>query len=326
MGQREGFIKGGLLEKILPFLKSKWWLLLILFSIVGPLALGTFWVHVATEVLIMALFAMSFNILYGHMGQLSFGQAAFFGVGAYGAAMMMTKTGAPFLVCLLAGTLVGGLWALITGFLCIRLAGIYFAIMTVVVSQSTFYIIFNWYSFTGGDNGIQGLLPPPVLQGPFAYYYFSLAIVIAAIIVYRVIFNSPFGLSLYCIRDNIDSSIFVGIKVRRHMHIAFVMAGIYAASAGVLFAPFKRSVVPHMCDWTTSGNAVFMGVLGGVYHLGGPILGAVVWTFLDAFVTGFTEYWPIIIGLILLLVILYMPGGILGLLEQRFRRSRHSTR
>jgi branched-chain amino acid transport system permease protein len=314
-------------EKIFAFLKSKWWLPLVLaISIVGPLGLGTFWVHIATEMLIMAVFAMSFSLLYGHTGLLSFGQAAFFGLGAYGAALMMTKTAAPFLVCLLVGALAGSLWSFVTAYLCVRFVGMYFGVMTTVVCQSTFYVIFNWYGFTGGDNGIQGLLPPPILQGPLAYYYFSLLIVIAAVIMYCVILNSPFGLSLRCIRDNTERSIFVGINVRRQIHVAFFVAGIYASTAGVLLAPFKRSVVPHMCDWVTSGNAVFMGILGGVFSLGGPIVGAVVWTFLDAFVTGFTEYWAIIIGCIILLVILYMPGGILGQLEQKFMELKHSRK
>jgi branched-chain amino acid transport system permease protein len=217
------------------------------------------------------------------------------------------------------------MWALITGYLCIRVAGIYFGIMTAVVSQSTFYIIFNWYSFTGGDNGIQGVLPPLILQGALEYYYFSLAVAIAAVVGYCVILTSPFGNSLRCIRDNMERTVFIGINIRRHMHIAFVVAGLYAATAGVLLAFFKRSVVPQMCDWITSGEAVFMGVLGGVYSLGGPMLGAIVWTFLDAFVTGFTEYWPMIIGFTLLLTILYMPGGIFGLLQQKVPFLRPST-
>jgi branched-chain amino acid transport system permease protein len=290
--------------------------ILVVVTLALPLGLSQFWVHVAVEILIMSLFAMSFTLLYGWVGQLSFGQAAFFGAGAYGVALMATKTSAPFFVCLLVGVLLGGLLAFVTGFLVVRLAGIYFAIMTVVVSQATFFIFFNWYDFTGGDNGIQGIFPPGILKDPYAYYYFSWCIVALALVLYYRILSSPFGNSLRSIRENMERATFIGIKVRLHMHIAFVIAGVYAALGGVLFVPFKRSVVPQLCDWVSSGNAVFMGILGGVYSIGGPIIGALAWVFLDAFVTGYTEYWPVIMGSIILLVVLYLPSGLAGLFKK----------
>jgi branched-chain amino acid transport system permease protein len=295
----------------------KKWILTVgvggLFLALGWL-LGDYWVQIANEALIMVLFAVSFSLLYGYTGLLSFGQGAYFAMGAYGFALALTGLNWPFPLCLLLGIVAGGLWALITGFVCVRLSGIYFGIMTVVIAQATFYIIFQWYGLTGGDDGIQGLRPPGFLAHPRGYYYYTLAIVAATFWGYFRLVNSPFGLSLKCIRENMLRATFVGLDVRKQRLKVFVAAGVISAIAGVLYAPFTRSVVPQMADWLTSGKAVFMGVLGGVYHILGPLVGAVVWVFLDAFVSGFTEYWPLIIGLIIFLIVFFMPGGLMGLL------------
>lgn len=285
----------------------------IVFVVLGSV-LGEFWVKVATEAVIMVLFATSFSLLYGQTGLLSFGQGAFFAMGAYGFALSMTRLEAAFPLCLLIGVVSAVLWAWVTGYLCVRLAGIYFAIMTVVVAQSTFYIIFQWYSFTGGDNGIQGLVPPGILQEPRAYYYFTLAVAAAAYYAYYRLLTSPFGLSLRSIRENTVRAGFVGINVRKHTLKAFVLSGFFAGLSGVLFAPFTRTVVPQMADWMASGKAVFMGILGGAAHLLGPLVGALVWVFLDAFVSGFTVHWPLIIGVLVFLVVFFMPGGLMGLI------------
>ena len=277
--------------------------------------LGDYWIQIATEAMIMVLFAMSFSLLYGHTGLLTFGQGAFFAMGAYGFALTLTKLGWPFPLCLLSGVVAGALWATCTGFICVRLSGIYFGIMTVVVSQATFYIIFQWYSLTGGDDGIQGLAPPGFLMDPQGYYYYTLIVVVATVLGYLRLVNSPFGLSLKCIRENMLRSTFVGLDVRKQRMKAFVLAGSIAAIAGVLQAPFTRSVVPQMADWLSSGKAVFMGVLGGAAHVLGPIVGAAIWVFLDAFVSNYTIHWPLIIGFIVFIIVFFMPGGLMGMLS-----------
>ena len=305
-------------------LKSRWTVYLIVGVILVVLGqvLGDFWVLISSEALIMVLFAISFLLLYGHTGLMSFGQGAFFGVGAYGVALAMTRLHAPFLICLLIGVAAAGVWAWLTGYLCVRLAGIYFAIMTVVVAQTTFYVIFQWYGFTNGDNGIQGLLPPEILRNPRNYYYFTLIIVSGAFVAFHRIVNSPLGLSLRCIRENMVRSASVGIGVRGHMHKAFILAGIYAGLSGALFAPFNRSVVPQLADWLTSGQAAFMGILGGPQHVLGPVVGAIVWVFLDAFVLGITVYWPLVIGIIVFFIIFFMPGGLMGTVNSYLAKSR----
>jgi branched-chain amino acid transport system permease protein len=288
------------------------------------IVLDSFSIQVLTEALIMSLFAMSFALLYGHTGLLSFGQGAYFAVGAYGFALALTKLQLSFFPCIFIGIVVAGVWAWIMGYLCVRLSGIYFAIMTVVVTQSTFYILFQWYSVTGGDNGIQGLLPPEFLTNPRIYYMFVIVVVGLASAVFYLIVNSPFGLSLKCIRENAVRSSFVGVRVRAHMHKAFILAGLFAGLAGILYCVHTRHVVPQMANWQSSGNAVFMGILGGAASPLGPFLGSLLWVPLDAFVSGFTERWPLIIGLILFLITYFAPGGLMGIVSLYLaRRRRH---
>jgi branched-chain amino acid transport system permease protein len=305
-------------DKALPETTLKgtgWTVAVLVLAVVLGLLLSEFWLQACTEAIIMTIFAMSFALLYGHLGLLSFGQGAFFGIGAYGLALAMTKFGLSYWGGALIGLAVAAIWAWLMGFLCIRLLGIYFGIMTTVVSQVTFYIIFQWYSFTGGDNGIQGIYAPGFLREPKFYYFFCLALAAGAFGLYRIILNSPFGLSLRCIRENIVRASSVGINVKNHIHIAFVIAGLYAGLAGILYAVFNASIAPQMADWTQSGQAAFMGVLGGASTLLGPLLGAIIWILLHTFVAGFTEYWPLVIGIIVFSIMFFMPGGVMGLVN-----------
>jgi len=302
--------------------RSKWWMLLLLAVLLFiPTRAGEFWIHVATEMAIMSLFALSFNLLFGYTGRLSFGQAAYLGVGGYALVLTYQHSDMGFLMCSIIGVLMGGFWALMTGYLITRLSGIYHAIMTIVVAEATFYITFEWYSFTGGPNGLQ-ITPPAFLQDSLHYYLYSLVIVIPAIVGFWFLVNSPFGRSLKCIRDNPDKTPYIGIPMQKHVLIGFVIAGVYAALAGVLWTPFNRGISPWYCTMMKSGDAVFMSVVGGVYTFAGPILGAVIWTFLDVFISHLTEYWPLAIGCVMLLIVLFMRGGILGTLEDRLRGSR----
>jgi len=307
-------------------MKRYWWIgLIFVGASILPLAVEEFWVHVAIEILILGLFAVSFNMIFGYMGQLSFGHAAFYGVGAYATGMLMVKTSIPLPICLAASMIAAGACAVIVGYFCVRLTGIYFAILTLAFGQLIYYIIFQWYSFTGGDNGLQGIVPPQMLFGATAYYYFTLFIVGAALIAMWYIIRSPFGYTMRAIRDNTERTRFIGINVRRYMLINFVVAAMFAGLAGGLLGPFNRSISPDLCDWHQSGVPVFMTVIGGTLGFLGPLIGSVIYTFLMAFVTGFTEYWPLVIGSIIILVVLFVPGGVLGLVGERAKiyRSKH---
>jgi branched-chain amino acid transport system permease protein len=302
--------------------------LLLLAAAIGvPWLPGEFWTHVGTEVLIFGLFAMSFNLLYGYMGQISFGHAAFFGVGAYATAMLFTAlkgadgqiSVAAFLLSLLVGPPIAALAALIVGFFCVRLVGIYFAILTLAFGELLFYIVFSWYSFTKGDDGIQGLLPPPFFQDSTHFYFFTLAIVAASAAVMWRITESPFGYAMRTLRDNQRRAAFLGTNVRSHMLANFVIAGAFAGVAGALWGPFSRSVNPSLLGWGESGIAVFMTLIGGAGTFIGPMLGSVVYTMLQAVVKMYTVYWPLTIGTIILMIVLFAPGGILGLIDKRIR-------
>jgi branched-chain amino acid transport system permease protein len=299
-------------------MKRYWWLgLIFIGALILPLVVGEFWVHVAIEILILGLFAVSFNMIFGYMGQLSFGHAAYYGVGAYATGMLMVKASVPLPICLVVSMIAAGICALIFGYFCVRLTGIYFAILTLAFGQLMYYIIFQWYSFTGGDDGLQGVIPPDFLFGAPSYYYFTLLIVTAALIAMWYISKSPFGYTMRAIRDNADRTRFLGINVRRYMLINFVVAAMFAGLAGGLLGPFNRSIAPDLCNWHQSGVPVFMTVIGGPLGFLGPMIGSVIYTFLMAFVTGFTEYWPLVIGLIIIFVVLFVPGGVLGLVEER---------
>ena len=301
-------------------MKKYWWLgLIFIGALILPLVVGKFWVHVAIEILILGLFAVSFNMIFGYMGQLSFGHAAYYGVGAYATGMLMVKASVPLPICLVASMIAAGICALIFGYFCVRLTGIYFAILTLAFGQLMYYIIFQWYSFTGGDDGLQGIVPPDLLFGANAYYYFTLCVVAAALIAMWYISRSPFGYTMRAIRDNADRTRFIGINVRKYMLINFVVAAMFAGLAGGLLGPFNRSIAPDLCNWHQSGVPVFMTVIGGPLGFFGPMIGSVIYTFLMAFVTGFTEYWPLVIGLVIIFVVLFMPGGVLGLAEERVK-------
>jgi branched-chain amino acid transport system permease protein len=297
-----------------------WWLgLIFIVMLLLPLFIGVFWVHVAIEILILGLFAVSFNMIFGYMGQLSFGHAAYFGVGAYATGLLLVKTSVPLPVCLAVSMVTAGLFALVIGYFCVRLTGIYFAILTMAFGQLLYYIIFQWYSFTGGDDGLQGIVPPEWLISASAYYYLTLFIVIAALIVMWFISESPFGYTMRSIRENADRTRFIGINVRKYMLINFVVAGMFAGLAGGLLGPFNRSIAPDLCNWHQSGVPVFMTVIGGPLGFFGPMIGSVIYTFLFAFVTGFTEYWPLTIGLVIVFVVLFIPGGVLGLAQSKLK-------
>jgi branched-chain amino acid transport system permease protein len=301
-------------------MKKTWWLgLLFLMTLFLPWIVGEFWIHVAVEILVLGLFAVSFNMIFGYMGQLSFGHAAYFGLGAYATGLLLVKASVPLPVCLAASMITAGLGALVFGFFCVRLTGIYFAILTLAFGQLMYYIIFQWYSFTGGDNGLQGINPPAILFSANAYYYFTLLIVTAALIVMWIISQSPFGYTMRAIRDNSDRTRFIGINVRKYMLINFIVAAMFAGLAGGLWGPFNRSVAPDLCNWHQSGIPVFMTVIGGPTGYLGPMIGSVIYTFLMAFVTGFTEYWPLIIGMVIMFVVFFVPGGVLGLVQEKIK-------
>jgi len=300
--------------------KKRWWLgLLIVVAIVAPFVISEFYLAILGEALIMSLLALSFNLLFGYMGQLSFGQAAFYGLSGYTVAMLITKAHFSFWLSLLAGILMAGILGLIIGFFCVRLRGIYFSILTLAFGQLIYFVIYKWHDFTGGDDGIQGVFPPDLLKSPIHYYFFILVVFIfSAFILWRIV-HSPFGYTLKSMRENSERTEFLGINISRYQLIAFVIAAAYGGLAGALWAPFYRSMAPSSLFWIKSGEPVMAAILGGPSLFFGPILGMFIMTFFHAWVLGFTVFWACIMGVLILVVIFFLPGGMLGFAEAKLK-------
>jgi branched-chain amino acid transport system permease protein len=288
---------------------------------------GEFWIWVTTEMVIMALFATSLNLILGFGGMVSFGHAAFFGVGAYTVALLMKKAGAPLGLALVAAPCVAAVAAAIIGWFCVRLIGLYFAILTLTFGQLLYMLAFQWYTFTGGDDGIHGI-PKPAFLGPVNYYLLCLIIFLVCLLVMRMIVNSSFGLSIRITRENPERAKFIGINVRRYQLINFVIAGFFAGLAGGLFTELNRFAQTEFLHWSKSGDAIFACLVGGMYSFIGPAIGSSVLIFLHIFIQqihqSLVEIWAIFLGLILLGVVLFAPEGLVGLYDKIFKKSRAS--
>jgi branched-chain amino acid transport system permease protein len=294
------------------------WAILIIFLFIAPFFISDFYIHLGSEILILALFATSLNFILGYGGMLSFGHAAFYAIGAYTYAILAKKVNAPFVISFLASPLIAGIAGIIIGIFCIRLKGFYFAILTLAFGQLVWAIIFKWYGFTEGDNGITGIYIPEFLQNNVNLYIFTLIILIISFSIMKTILNSPFGLALKSIRENPERTEFVGININRYRLYAFVISTFFTGVSGALFAIFERSAFPSYAYWVTSGNAVIMTLLGGMHTFIGPSIGAVLILILESTIHSFTEYWPIVLGTVLILLVIFLPNGVFGFFLERW--------
>ncbi|NLY64372.1 MAG: ABC transporter permease [Alcaligenaceae bacterium] len=264
------------------------------------------------DALIAVLFAASLHFITGPAGMHTFGHAAYFGLGAYAAALLVLKTGLPMEATLVLAPLVTAFGALVYGWFCVRLSGIYLAMLTLAFAQITWSVVFQWDSFTGGSNGLIGLWPPDWLGSAQAYYYFTLVIVAGSVLVLRRLLFSPFGYAMRAGRDSALRSDAIGIHVKRTQWLAFIIAGLFAGLAGVLYVYSKGSVSPEELHISKSIDGLVMVLLGGVQSLLGPIVGAFSYTLLHDYVVGITSYWKALFGLVILLLVLLFPQGIAG--------------
>jgi len=284
-----------------------------------PWVLSKFYLHLASTILIMALFATSFNLILGYTGITSFGHAAFFGIGAYTYALLSTKTSLPLFLNICLAPVTGALGALIVGYFCIRLHGILFAMLTLAFSQIFYTIAFQWYGFTGGDNGIVGLPALPILTSDKGFYYFTAAVVSVGVVILWRLVHSPFGCSLWTIRENSLRSSFIGVEVNRHRLIVFTITGAFAGLAGVLFTMLDHQVFPNYFHWSLSTEVLIMALLGGMFTFTGPALGALMVTLLRYWISSYTLYWMIFLSLILLFIVLFLQKGIIGTVTERMK-------
>ena len=279
-------------------------------------------IQLANLFLIGALFALSFNVLFGYTGLLSFGQATFFGVGAYALALLMKKAGLSFALAFVLSVPITAVASGVIGFFCSRATEFFFATLTLAFGQLLFVVASKWYTLTAGDDGIQSVLPPEALGSATRYYYFSLAVVLLCTAALWWIAKSPFGYTLQSIRDNPKRSEAVGINLRWYRWLAFVVSGTFAGIAGALFTTFNWAVAPTELDWTKSAEPVVMTLLGGPHLFGGPIVGAAIFTFFQFYVGKHTLFWALMMGVAILVVVRFMPGGFGGYLWQRLEAAR----
>ncbi len=301
---------------------------IILILLLLPLFLSTYPIILLTEILIMGLLATSFNLLFGYTGLLSFGHAAFFGIGGYAAAFIATNLVSSLSVAMGIGILFSALAAMIIGFFCVRRDEIYFAILTLGFGMMLYTLVHQWRSITGGSDGITGFGIPDIsfpginisLGSPTNYYYFTLIIVVISTYLLWRLTVSPFGLILKAIRENHTRLQFSGLNVRLYRLIAFTLAGTFAGLAGVLFIFFDRMASPSMLHWTMSAQPVLMSILGGSQVFLGPFLGAFIFFLLEHIITKFTDSWMIFLGAILIPLVIFFPNGILGTITRFLKR------
>jgi branched-chain amino acid transport system permease protein len=297
--------------------------LMLLFAPFWMNAIGGY-TELATRIVVMGLAAMSLNFLLGFTGVLSFGHAAYFGLGAYGTAMAIKYWGIGSIPAIVLGIIVATIAAMIIGALIIKLRGVYFAMVTIAFGQVFYFIAFRWNAVTGGDDGLTGWRRLPInfgfaeldiVQNDRAFYYFALAIFAVCVAAMAVLLNSPFGRSLIAIRENERRARFLGVPIEFHVWLSFVISCLFVSAAGGLYALLNNFIDPRALRVDLSGNLVIMAVLGGMRSFWGPLIGAAIFVALQDYVSSQTQNWMSVIGLVFVLVVRFFPRGVLGMLR-----------
>ena len=279
-----------------------------------------------TRVLVMAIAAMALNFLLGFTGVLSFGHAAYLGLGAYGAGMAIKYIAPSTSLGILVGVLVGTLGAMIIGAMIVRLRGVYFAMVTIAFGQVFYFIAFRWASLTGGDDGLTGWHRMPldfgftqidIMNDDKAFYYLVLVCLAVSAGLMALLLRSPFGRTLLAIRENERRARFLGIPVEQHIWLSFVISAAFTSLAGTAYAYLDNFVDPRAFHWQQSGDFVIMAVLGGMRSFWGPLIGAAIFVVLQDKVSSLTDNWMSVIGLFFVLVVVFFPSGVLGILRRK---------
>ncbi len=278
-----------------------------------PVLGSNYLVDLSTEILIYMLFALSLNVLIGYSGNVSFGHAAYFAIGGYTCAILLTTYEWPLLLAFPAAVLLSGLAAAFVGYFCVKLTDIYFAMLTLAFAMFVWAVAFKWRDMTGGDDGFVGVTVPALIEGRVPYFYFTLVVVSISIALLWVICHSAFGRTLVAVRENRTRAGFVGVNTRAMRHVAFVVAGTFAGIAGALLAMYNHGMYVESAFWTESAQVLIMTLLGGMYSFFGPAMGAALLYLLNVFTIQYTEYWPTVQGVILLIILLFVPEGVVGL-------------
>ena len=291
-------------------------IIVVLLLICVPLTESRYLIDLSTEILVYALFALSLNVIIGFSGNVSFGHAAYFAIGGYANAILLTTYGWPLIFAFPAAVVLSGVAAAFVAYFCTRLTDIYFAMLTLAFSMLVWAIAFKWRSVTGGDDGFVGVTVPAFIDTRVPFFYFTLVIVTISFITLWLICHSAFGQSLIAVRENLTRAGFIGVNTRLMRGIAFVIAGTFAGVAGAIFAMYNRGVYTESAFWAESAQVLIMTLLGGMYSFFGPAIGAAALYLLERFSNEYTEYWPTVLGVILLIIVLVLPEGLVGLAKR----------
>jgi len=315
-------------------MQRSWTWVLIAAVLVGLLAIGLFSgrfvVYLSMRVLILAIFAMGYNLLLGRTGLLSFGHAAFYAGGAYGLGLFSIHVSQNPLLGILVGVILACVLAIIVGFFCVRHTEIYFAMLTLAFGMMVFSLIWNMREITGGDDGLVGIMRAPISLG-FAsiplgktehYYFFVLFWFVLSVGVIYLIRNSPFGLILSGLRENDRRVEFAGLSVKNYRLAAFVISGTFAGLAGSLGALLESNTDPFSAHWSHSAEPILVSLIGGIQTFAGPLVGSVIFVVLREIIERFTQNWMLWFGIILLVIIMGLRGGVVGGMTQLFQRGR----
>jgi len=277
------------------------------------------------------LFATSLNLLVGYTGMISFGHGMFFGLGAYGFGLIMQRTGLPIPVAFVGTLMITAIVSVVIGAICVRLKEIYFAFVTLAFQMLLHSVILSWTSLTGGDQGLRGGIPRPVFLGidlsnHMHLYIMSCALLVIGLLLMRQIAQSPFGYTLRMIRDNAGRASFVGIDVWRAKLTIFVLAALFASTGGIIMSLFVSGAYPEFAYWTISGEGIFINMLGGVTTFLGPMVGTVLLLILNDTVTRLTEYYGIVLGIVILFFAIGLRKGLMDFAVEWYEQRRDSAK
>jgi branched-chain amino acid transport system permease protein len=277
-----------------------------------PMAMSRFYLYFLGTILVMGLLATSLNLVLGYGGMYQFHHAVFYGMGAYAFALAITKGHAPAWVAFLGAPVASAALGLVMGLICVRLSKLYFGMLQISLGSLVWALTYRWYAFTGGDDGIHGVpLPDLISSSKGAYYCVLLVSVVSFLLMHRIV-TSPFGKIFQAIRDNPVRSEAIGVNVQRHQLVGLVLAAFFAGIAGALFVVVEGSVVPDLMFWTLSMEILIMCLLGGWFTFLGPLFGAATMLCLRTFAGMYTEYWTLILGILLMVLIFFLPEGVFG--------------
>jgi branched-chain amino acid transport system permease protein len=302
-----------------------WLALAVIILFILPFFIRDSWVSLVNEMLIMALAGCALNLMLGYGGMVSFGPAGLYAVGAYTTAILLSRYGAPFAVAVLMAPIVAAIVGGVVGWFCVRRSAVYFALLTLAFAQIIWTIIFEWYDFTNGDNGIVSIPIPDALLSITHSYYFSLAVVLVCIFLLWMIVHSPFGTTLQAIRENPTRTEFIAIPVRRYQLAVFVISSFFLGVAGSLFCVFAGSVFPDYAHWVKSTDMLVICLLGGIYNFAGPIVGSVVYLLISKIISKNTTYWMFFLGIIVVFLVLFMRNGMVGFVSEKFSQIRNKS-